>query len=334
MNYIWAGLLVLALLFATSSDIFDLTTNRYHNGEAVPAHLDLPDDLGDASQSLPMILDPEAFIEHFELTDEGEIEAAHAMLADPIEVRVRRTKEGDIEVRIPAEAELPEPLATMATIEANQLRSGESVALLSEDGAGLSFESTRLLKLKHSVSEGMDWAEWAAGYALGLIGILALFMGLLRIAEKAGLIHILVVIVRPILAPLFPDVPKDHPAMGMIALNMTANVLGLGNAATPLGIKAMEELQTLNPKKDTASNAMVMLMAMDTASVQLIPPVTVLAIMGVVAIDIYVTILIVTGLSLIIAVCLAKIFERIPPFSRSNPNLEPMPATSGEEVDQ
>ncbi len=95
--------------------------------------------------------------------------------------------------------------------------------------------------------------------------MLALFLGLLKIAEDAGIVYALVKLVRPILRPLFPELPPDHPALGMIALNISANVFGLGNAATPFGIKAMEELQKLNPSKDTATNSMVMLLAINTA---------------------------------------------------------------------
>ena len=110
--------------------------------------------------------------------------------------------------------------------------------------------------------------------------MLSLFLGLLKIAEEAGIIYALVKLVRPVLRPLFPEVPPDHPALGLIALNLTANVFGLGNAATPFGIKAMEELQKLNPSKDTATNSMVMLLAMNTAGVQLVPPVLLLALLG------------------------------------------------------
>ena len=90
----------------------------------------------------------------------------------------------------------------------------------------------------------------------------------------------LVKLVRPVLRPLFPEVPRDHPALGMIALSLTANVFGLGNAATPFGIKAMEELQKLNKSEDTATNSMVMMLALSTASVQLVPPVLLLALLG------------------------------------------------------
>ena len=100
---------------------------------------------------------------------------------------------------------------------------------------------------------------------------MALWLGLLRVAEEAGLVALLGKLVRPVMRLLFPDVPPDHPAMSAMTLNMGANMLGVGNAATPLGLKAMEELQKLNPKKDTATDAMVLFLTVNTASVQLIP---------------------------------------------------------------
>ena len=92
----------------------------------------------------------------------------------------------------------------------------------------------------------MNFARTAVELRLGLIGTLALFLGVMQIAEKAGLINAVVHVTGPLLRPLFPGIPKGHPAMGMVTLNLTANMLGLGNAATPFGIKAMEELQKLN----------------------------------------------------------------------------------------
>ena len=121
-----------------------------------------------------------------------------------------------------------------------------------------------------------------------------------RIAEKAGLINLLVIVTGPLLRPLFPGIPRGHPAMGLVTLNLTANMLGLGNAATPFGIKAMEELQKLNKTTDTATNAMVMLLAMNTAGVQLLPPMMLYAVLGLRASELYIPILIVTGICLII----------------------------------
>lgn len=107
--------------------------------------------------------------------------------------------------------------------------------------------------------------------AIGLVGVMALFLGLMKVAEAGGLLTVIARLVRPGMARLFPEVPPDHPAMGAMILNMSANVLGLGNAATPFGIRAMQELDKLNPVKGTASNAMVLFLAINTSSVTLLP---------------------------------------------------------------
>ena len=122
------------------------------------------------------------------------------------------------------------------------------------------------------VSEAaIESAKTAVEIAIGLIGVMTLWLGVMRVAEAAGLVTLLGRLLRPVLRWLFPEVPADHPANGAIVLSIAANMLGLNNAATPLGIKAMEELQTLNPLKDTASNPMVTFMALNTSGVQLIP---------------------------------------------------------------
>ena len=117
----------------------------------------------------------------------------------------------------------------------------------------------------------VESATTAVQIAIGLVGIMTLWLGMMRVAEAAGLVTLVGRALRPLLRWLFPEVPPGHPAAGAIVLALAANMLGLNNAATPLGIKAMEELQTLNPDKETATNAMVTLMAMTTAGVQLIP---------------------------------------------------------------
>ncbi|MNO25087.1 Spore maturation protein A [compost metagenome] len=105
----------------------------------------------------------------------------------------------------------------------------------------------------------------------GLISVLVFWMGIMRLAEDAGLVKTISKWLGPVVGYLFPDVPKNHPAMGYILSNMSANLLGLGNAATPMGIKAMQQLQELNPNKETASAAMCTLLALNTASITLIP---------------------------------------------------------------
>lgn len=107
--------------------------------------------------------------------------------------------------------------------------------------------------------------------ALGLTGIMTLWLGLMRIGEAGGAIKIISRMISPFLTKLFPDIPKDHPAQGAMIMNLAANMLGLDNAATPLGLKAMKELQKLNPRKETASNAQIMFLVINTSSVTLIP---------------------------------------------------------------
>ena len=115
--------------------------------------------------------------------------------------------------------------------------------------------------------------------ALPLAGIMALWLGVMRVAERAGLVALLARGLRPIMRWLFPDVPVQHPAMGSMLMNMAANMLGLGNAATPLGLRAMKDLETLNPRPGTATNAMCTFLAINTSSIQLIP-VTAIAILA------------------------------------------------------
>jgi spore maturation protein A len=132
-------------------------------------------------------------------------------------------------------------------------------------------EPIRFLKMKAVTQAALDIAGTAVNIALGLIGIMALWLGVMKVAEEAGLLKVLTRLLTPITKRLFPDVPSDHPAVGAMIMNIAANMLGLSNAATPLGLKAMEELNKLNPKVGTASNAMVTFLAINTGGLILIP---------------------------------------------------------------
>ena len=166
----------------------------------------------------------------------------------------------------------------------------------------------------------IDMAKTAVEIAIGLVGIMALWLGTMKIAEESGLIRIIARAIRPITIRLFPDVPEDHPAIGSIILNMAANLLGLGNAATPLGLKAMEELQDLNPEKETATNAMCTFLAINTSSIQLILPATVVALMGAAANQIFITTILATGLSTIAAIIAVRFLEKLKRFEVPNGN--------------
>ena len=150
--------------------------------------------------------------------------------------------------------------------------------------------------------------------AIGLVGIMALWLGTMRIAEESGLIQIIARALRPITIRLFPDVPSDHPAIGSIVLNMAANMLGLGNAATPMGLKAMKELQELNQQKDTATDAMCTFLAINTSSVQIILPATVVGLMGAASNQIFITTIIATGLSTLAAIVSVRFLSKMKRF--------------------
>jgi len=182
-------------------------------------------------------------------------------------------------------------------------------------------------KIDDVTEAAIDMAEVSVNIAIGLIGIMALWLGIMKIAEESGLIRIIARGLRPLTIRLFPDVPEDHPAIGSIVLNMSANMLGLGNAATPLGLKAMEELQELNEQKDTATNSMVMFLAINTSSVQLILPATVVALMGATASDIFITTILATLLSTIAAIAAVKFLEKMKRFA---PDAAPVSTTSEE----
>jgi spore maturation protein A len=143
---------------------------------------------------------------------------------------------------------------------------------LPEDSRTTIDEQSESLSALRAVGESIfDSAETAVTIALNLVGIMAFFLGLMRIVEKAGAINGLTRLLAPLLTYLFPGVPRDHPAFAAIVMNIAANMLGLGNAATPFGIKAMEELQKLNPEPDSATPAMVTFLVINTSAITLVP---------------------------------------------------------------
>ena len=142
--------------------------------------------------------------------------------------------------------------------------------------------------------------------SLGLTGVLALWLGIMKIGEKGGVVNILAKILSPLFTKLFPDIPKGHPVTGSIFMNIAANMLGLDNAATPLGLKAMEQMQELNPKKDTATNPMIMFLVLNTSGLTLIP----ISIM-VYRADIFIPILLATFFSTLAGVIITSLFQKI-----------------------
>jgi spore maturation protein SpmA len=173
-------------------------------------------------------------------------------------------------------------------------------------------------KINEVTKAAIDSAAGAVTIALGLIGAMALWLGLVKIAEDSGLMSLLAKAIAPIMKRLFPDVPPGHPAMGSMTMNIAANMLGLSNAATPLGLKAMEDLETLNKQPGIATNAMCVFLTINTAGLQIIPA-TMISIMASAgskdpAIIIGTTIA-ASFSALIVGVATAKVLEKLSIFS-------------------
>jgi len=180
------------------------------------------------------------------------------------------------------------------------------------------------------VTQGaVESAGSAVTLAIGLVGIMALFLGLMQVMQEAGALRVIARVIRPVMVRLFPNVPEDHPAMGAMIMNLAANALGLANAATPFGIKAMQELDKLNAEKGTASNAMALFLVINTSAVTLLPT-------GVIGLraamgsedpaGILPSTLFASCCATVVGVTVCKLLERVPYFARTAPpmNVEGM----------
>lgn len=168
-------------------------------------------------------------------------------------------------------------------------------------------------RLSDVVNAILSGAELSVKVAFSLIGIMAFWLGMMKIAEKCGLVEFIAKLIKPVTKRLFNEIPEDSPAIGDIAMSFSANAFGLTNAATPIGIKAMEELQKQNKDKTSASNAMCMFLAMNTAGFQLVPA-TVIAVLISAGYknpaSIIAPTLVVTSIAFVSAIVLSKVFEK------------------------
>lgn len=292
LNYIWGGMIILSFFFALFQDLNDDLTKRWRNGESFDIELLQP---LNEDQSQAHIL--------FLVASTKDTLYAASTFKDPF-----------FEFSVPVNQNLPTHWAAVASHAASENAQGTKMLRIqyssSESNGSVVLPEIHWLKMKAITNAAIDMAETAVSLAIGLIGVMAFWLGLMQIGYKSGMIDSLNRVVAPIMKRLFPDVPEDHPAMSAMSLNMAANILGLGNAATPMGIKAMEELQTLNQDKDEASNAMCMFLAINTSSVQLLPPATLVALMGAGTNELLIPILFATLCSTVVAIIAGKWFSR------------------------
>ena len=286
LNKIWASLIIISIVYAATQDISDEWANRNHNGQVYSFNYSLTEK-------------PELVRFNHQQTV---IEAQLHLAAKPSFIL------------IPVTETLPQHWQTIArhqqSSDKKQIRA-ELVSIQQQDHKlQLRLPEVHWIKIRAITEAAFDTAEFAVKLALGLAGIMALWLGLMQIAEKSGLVFSFVKLIQPLLHRLFPEIPRDHPALGSIGLNLAANVLGLGNAATPLGIRAMQQLQQLNQYGDRASNSMCMFLALNTSSVQLLPPVTLIALMGTQVSELILPIILATTCSTLAAITAVKLYTR------------------------
>ena len=169
-------------------------------------------------------------------------------------------------------------------------------------------------RLQEVINAVMSGAELSVKVAFSLIGIMAFWLGIMKIAEKSGLVQLIAKAIKPITKKLFNELDEDSPAIGDIAMNFTANAFGLANAATPFGIRTMENMQEANDKKDTASNSMCLFLAMNTAGFQLIPATVIAILVGIGyknPTEIIAPTLLVTSIAFVSAIAMAKFAQYI-----------------------
>lgn len=268
LNYIWMALIFLGLAAAVTTDISDSATNRFKNNVALKIERPEGLDYSKEKQDLSIRIKSQDFNHFFGAdTDKDLILAGKATRKGNSDTLI-------VNMKLPADA--PEILKIIAASNGKaddfQARLFPAIPADTADShASVLFEEVTFRKVKEITGAIISYSETAVNIALGLIGIMALWLGVMKIADQAGVINFIAKVLRPVIRRLFPDVPTDHPAVGAIIMNVSANFLGLSNAATPFGLKAMEELDKLNENKGTATNAMCTFLAINTAGMTLIP---------------------------------------------------------------
>jgi spore maturation protein A len=328
LNYIWLGLIVIGVTIAIAIDVSDISTNKYCNNQPLTVQVNFksaPDLASKDYQECEISFTRQTFNEFYRLD-----RTTSDTLRQSAQIKFAGDKRKSL-IKIAMNGTTP---AFWKEMSKNQGKLADhltgSIDLASMNNTSLTAQTSIILdpikfvKMNKVTNDGaIKYAQIAVELAIGLIGIMALWLGLMKIAEAAGLIAMVARALRPITTRLFPDVPPDHPAMGAMIMNISANMLGLGNAATPLGLKAMEELNKLSKKAGTATNAMATFLVINTSNIQLIPA-TVIAIRAAAGssspTEIIGPVIAATAINLIVGVSTCKILERLPMFKKQ---LEP-----------
>ncbi len=271
LNYIWISLIAIGILVAVGNDVRDEVQNVYRNGIPFEATVVIQKSPTPTRQTW----EGDLVMADADFNAFYGVPSATAEIHQPAIINVAPA--GESAVTLPLGSTSPERWKEMAKAATNKDRLTGTVRSMTvapdqqTARVQIVMEPIRFMRTKAVTQAAVDYASTAVTISLGLIGIMALWLGVMKVAEEAGLLRIVTRMLTPVTKRLFPDVPTDHPAIGAMIMNIAANMLGLSNAATPLGLKAMEELNKLNPKVGTATNAMVTFLAINTGGLILIP---------------------------------------------------------------
>ncbi|HUI29221.1 MAG TPA: nucleoside recognition domain-containing protein [Candidatus Acidoferrales bacterium] len=252
LNYVWIGLVIIGVLTAAGNDIYDSASNRYHNG----AEFELKYDTTAGGRI--------AFSKDYYEKFYGINVESRDTLMFPATLKAKS-------IQIKLDESAPQLWKTIAKTAGDEKQITAQITGKNGSGLLILLPSTSLVKTKAVLDAVISYSGTAVEIAVGLIGVMAFWLGIMKLGEDSGLIKIIARLMRPVMTRLFPDIPPDHPAIAAMIMNIAANVLGLNNAATPLGLKAMDELDKLNPRKGTATDAMVTFLAINTAGLTIIP---------------------------------------------------------------
>ena len=267
LNYIWVSLLAIGIIVAISKDVSDLSNDKFRNGKEISV------ELKSEQQKYSISIPKQQFNQFYNANETNDVQAR-------AEITLLDSTSGTISLSLNETS--PSIWKQLSKAQKKENLIVGKIKLTSPSSstnkASIIFDEVKFTTLNSVTNDGIfSSAKTAVTLALGLIGIMALWLGIMKIAEESGLISRLALLFKPIMTRLFPDVPPEHPAMGAMMMNISANMLGLSNAATPFGLKAMEHLNTLNKKAGTATDAMCTFLVINTSNVQLIPA-TVIAI--------------------------------------------------------
>ena len=276
LNYVWISLLLIGIFTAIGRDINDVVTNTYQNGVPVTAQFETLKQRTSVRPSYDgeIIISAAVFNQFYNISS---LQSEQPEIRQP--ATLTTLSSGKQKLEIPISETTPSFWKEMAKAAGGKEKLDAEIVSFNNKSGTVTFiiEKVRFVKIRAVTKAAFEYADIAVTISLSLIGVMALWLGIMKVAEAAGLLLALTKIMTPVTKRLFPDVPPDHPAVGSMIMNIAANMLGLSNAATPLGLKAMEELNKLNLKAGTATNAMCTFLVINTSGLTLIPA-TVIAI--------------------------------------------------------